>query len=678
MKGYLLIIGTLVIVISVLITLNIFFQQSLQMEMAEQFNKQQLLLSKSIAGNIAAYIHFMKEEVLSVSHVLSKTEISDKKDFNWLTNEVLRNKGMIQANLGILDAKGNIIFSEGDRDMIKPVIPSILKRGRDIWAGNANIIETESSLYIVAPVYEEDRLKEIIFLSVKIHDIAEHFVSNIKSGSRGYAWMMDKSGNLLFHPMQPGMVGRNLYKADTTCFKCHMSFDLEKRIIEGKANNYGRYIAPSGENKIIAFTTANIGNISWIIAVSAPYSEVTHATQQSMKLYSYLIISIFITTSIVSTLLILFNKKRIQAEEIAKRQEELEKYAVELEEKVNKRTSELVSEKEKLNTIVSAIGGGIVLIDKRGKIQWANQMIKDMAGMDITGKACEDICPECSISEFYENHNIDTVIISNLFGEKDKYFQLTTAPVKGDNGDIHGYIRLIQDVTEIKKMEEQIIHSEKLASIGRLAAGIAHEIGNPLTSIFSFVQILREMEEDEFKKESLETIYFHINRISEILKQLSGFSKMPAGEPKKCQANDILETSINLIQYDKKAKNISIVKEFSEPLPEVVLDGNHLSQVFVNLTLNAIDAMPEGGTLTVRSMVKGDDVIVEFEDTGMGIPKEDLPKIFDPFYTTKEKGTGLGLAVSYNIIKKMNGTLIVESESGRGTIFRIAIPYKET
>lgn len=678
MKGYLLIIGTLVIVISVLITLNIFFQQSLQMEMAEQFNKQQLLLSKSIAGNIAAYIHFMKEEVLSVSHVLSKTEISDKKDFNWLTNEVLRKKGMIQAKLGILDAKGNIVFSEGDRDTIRPVIPSILKRGRDIWAGNANIIETESSLYIVAPVYEEDRLKEIIFLSVRIHDIAEHFVSNIKSGSRGYAWMMDKSGNLLFHPMQPGMVGRNLYKADSKCFKCHMSFDLEKRIIEGKANNYGRYIAPSGENKIIAFTTANIGNISWIIAVSAPYSEVTHATQQSMKLYSYLIISIFITTSIVSTLLILFNKKRIHAEEMAKRQEELEKYAVELEEKVNKRTAELVSEKEKLNTIVSAIGGGIVLIDKHGKIQWANQMIKDMAGMDITGKACEDICPECSISEFYEKHNIETVIISNLFGEKDKYFQLTTAPVKGDNGDIHGYIRLIQDVTEIKKMEEQIIHSEKLASIGRLAAGIAHEIGNPLTSIFSFVQILREMEEDEFKKESLETIYFHINRISEILKQLSGFSKMPAGEPKKCQANDILETSINLIQYDKKAKNISIVKELAGALPEVVLDGNHLSQVFVNLTLNAIDAMPEGGTLTVRSMVKGDDVIVEFEDTGMGIPKEDLPKIFDPFYTTKEKGTGLGLAVSYNIIKKMNGTLTVESEAGRGTIFRIAIPYKET
>jgi len=675
-KGYLLIIGTLIVVISALITLNVFFQQSLQMEMAEQFNKQQLLLSRSITDNIKIYMHFMREEVLSAARILSKIDIKTQKDFDWLTNEVLSHKGITKANFGIVDNKGAIVFSEGDKDLLKPVAPEILKQAKNIQSGDTNIMEVPPMVFIIAPVYRQDRPMEVIFLWVKIHEIADHFVSNIKSGSRGYAWMMDKSGNLLYHPIQPGMVGRNLYKADSTCFKCHMSFDLEKRIIEGKANNYGRYIAASGEDKIIAFSTADMGTLSWIIAVSSPYSEVTYATKQSMKLYSYLIISIFITTSIVSALLIVFNKKRIQAEEVAKRQQELERYAFELENKVSERTTELVSEKEKLNTIVSAIGGGIVLIDKHGQIQWANQMIKDMAGMDITGKSCEDVCPDCSISETYSQHNIETMILSNLFGQKDKYFQVTTAPVKGEDGEIHGYIRLIQDVTEMKKMEEQIIHSEKLASIGRLAAGIAHEIGNPLTSIFSFVQILREMEQDDFKKESLETIYFHINRISEILKQLSGFSRMPAGELKKCQINEIIETSINLIQYDKKAKNISIVKELLPSLPEVVCDGNMLSQVFVNLTLNAIDAMPESGTLSVKSMLEGGNVVIRFEDTGMGIPKEDLTRIFDPFYTTKEKGTGLGLAVSYDIIKKMNGILNVESEIDKGSVFTITIPTK--
>ena len=185
------------------------------------------------------------------------------------------------------------------------------------------------------------------------------------------------------------------------------------------------------------------------------------------------------------------------------------------------------------------------------------------------------------------------------------------------------------------------------------------------------------MEEDEFKKESLETIYFHINRISEILKQLSGFSKMPVEELKRHQINEIIETSINLIQYDKRAKNVSIIKKLSPSLPKVIIDGNQLSQVFINLTLNAIDAMSNGGTLTVRSTEIWGNIVIQFEDTGIGIPKEELPKIFDPFYTTKEKGTGLGLAVSYNIIKKMNGTITVESEAGKGSIFTITIPYKE-
>jgi len=243
---------------------------------------------------------------------------------------------------------------------------------------------------------------------------------------------------------------------------------------------------------------------------------------------------------------------------------------------------------------------------------------------------------------------------------------------------VYGYIWLIQDVTEMKKIEEHIGQSEKLASLGRLAAGIAHEIGNPLTSIFSFVQILKESEEDQFKRESLEIVHFHINRITDILKQLSGFTSMPKGEIKECHINEIIEASIDIIYFDKKAKGISIVRDLSADLSNYpcVCDSNQLSQVFVNLTLNAIDSMPNSGKLTVKSMQHNGNIIVQFEDTGFGIQKEELQKIFDPFYTTKEKGTGLGLAVSYDIIKKMNGTITVESEVGKGSIFTVTIPCK--
>ncbi len=678
MKGYFLIIGTLVVVISALITLNIFFQQSLQMEMAEQFNKQQLLLSRSVTENMRAYIHFLKEKVVSDAQVLSKVELRDSRDFSRFSGEILRHGGVIPQAFGIIGTDGSIRFFEGDSEVASTLTQHIVKSAQAASGEQSGAVETVSHLAIFAPLQTGKETRDIVFITIRIQDIANHFIGNIKSGSRGYAWMMDKQGNLLYHPTQPGMVGRNLYSNDATCFRCHVSFDLEKRIIEGKASNYGRYISPSGEDKVIAFSTMAIEGLTWVVAVSAPFSEVTHAIKQSMRLYAYLIISIFLTASIGSVVLIILNKKRIQAVETVKHKEELEQYALELEKKVMERTSELTGEKEKLNTIVSAIGGGIILIDKHGVIQWTNDKIRDMAGKDVTGVSCEEVCVDCKVTGMYTKDDIDTIIMSNLFGQAGRHFQVTTAPIQGEDGVNHGYIRLVQDITEMKKMEEQIMHSEKLASIGRLAAGIAHEIGNPLTSIFSFVQILREMEEDPFKKDSLETIYFHVNRISETLKQLSGFTKMPKEELKQCHVNEILGTSINLMQYDKKAKNIIFEKDLAADIPDIVCDGDQLSQVFVNLTLNAVDAMPDGGTLSVSSALMNGSIVIGFADTGSGIPASDLPKIFDPFYTTKEKGTGLGLAVSYSIIKKMNGVMTVDSEIGKGTTFTITIPVFST
>lgn len=677
MKGYFLIIAVLVVVISVLVTLNLFFQQSLQMEIAEQLNRHQILFSKSIATNIESYVQFMKEEVIEVAHELSEKKNVTKKEFDSLLEEEMKHKGLVKANIGLLDEKGDLLFFKGDEKLTRLAIDDLNKHDLSVKPGHATIIGTPSVVTIVSPVSRAPYPDKTVFFSFAVFDIANRFLANIKEGqiaNKVYAWVIDKKGNLLYHPTQPGMVGRNLYNADASCFKCHVNFDLEKKIVEGKTTNYGRHIAPSGEDKIIAFSVSEIDTLSWIIAMSTPYSEVTRVTGQSMKLYSYLIISIFLTTTLVSAIMIVLNKKRIQAIEIEKRQKELEHYATELENKVNERTAELKSEKEKLDTIVSAIGGGIVLIDIEGRIQWTNKTMLEMAGHDIKGMFCEDICADCNVSGTYIKDDVDTMILSNLFGRRDKFFQITTAPIRGDDGTVHGHIRLIQDVTEIKKMEDQIIHSEKLAAIGRLAAGIAHEIGNPMTSIFSFVQILRDMEEETFKKESLDTIYFHINRVSEILKQLSGFSKMPAGEPKECRVNEIIETSLNLIQYDKKAKSITITKDLSPSLPEITIDGNLLSQVVVNLILNAIDAMPNEGTLTARSFMTVQEIVLQISDTGLGISREDMPRIFDPFYTTKEKGTGLGLAVSYNIIKKMNGALTVESEAGKGTVFSITLP----
>jgi C4-dicarboxylate-specific signal transduction histidine kinase len=674
MKGYVIIIGILVLVVSALITLNIFFQQTLQMEMAEQFNKQQLLLATAEASNIQSYVNSLKDELWHIAVVVSGLKIKENRDFGRLTTEFFKGKDMIATDIVFFDTTGKVLFSKGEAPPDKAGRDNLLTKIRDFCSGKTLIEQDSKKLQIAAPVCRADTLEGVVLLSLGIQDVAKEFLSPIKSGSRGYAWMMDGKGDLLYHPTQPGMVGKNLYKTDASCFKCHMSFDVEKKIIEGKGDYYGRHVAPSGEDKVLAFSSASIGDSKWIVAVSAPYSEVTRTIQRSMRFYSWLIISIFITTSIVSVMLIFFYRKRARAEELEKHQKELEKYAEDLERKVNKRTEELLSEKEKLNTIVSAIGSGIILLDMKGRIQWINQTMKEIAGRDITGMFCEEIMADSQVVGSYAVDEMQTEILSNLFGKADKYFQVTTAPVKGAGGEIHGYIRLMQDVTELKKMEEQMMHSEKLASLGRLTAGITHEIGNPLTSVFSFVQILKEMEQDGFKKESLETIYFHISRIADILKQLSGFSKTPPVELKPWKVNSLIESSLSLIQYDKRAKDVTIVRDLWADMPEITTDGNQLSQVIVNIVLNAVDAMPAGGTLTIKSRVKDGQIVITFEDTGIGISKENISRIFDPFFTTKEKGTGLGLAVSYSIVKKLNGSLAVESEMNRGSKFVITLP----
>ena len=674
MKRYLVIVGILAVIILSLVALNVFFQRSLQMEMAEQFNNQQLLLAKTEASRIEGYLSVIKEDILHVAQMAAVMNVPKEADFRLLTDAVCRHIGDIKRRVVFLDSQGSIRFTRGTMAIQELDDKYFMQAVKSGCQSNVVIEQGMKRLRLTAPVCQSDSLRGALIVFIDLQDIATMFLSPIKSGSRGYAWMMDEKGNLLYHPTQPDMVGRNLYKTDSSCFKCHKSFDVEKKIIEGSGDFHGRYIAPSGEDKILAYSTTSVGESKWIVAVSAPYSEVTMQIRKSTKYYSLLIMFIILTTSFSSLLLIFFFRKKAKAEEIERHKEVLEKYAEELEQKVEIRTKELSTEKEKLNTIVNAIGGGIVLLDTQRKILWINQTMKNIAGRDITGMACEEICSDFTVVGSYEENGLQTEILSNLFGMSDRYFQMTTAPVKGEDGEVHGYIKLVQDVTELKRAEEQMMHSEKLASLGRLTSGIAHEIGNPLTSVFSFVHMLREMEHDEFKKETIETIYFHMKRIADILKQLSSFSKMPPMELKPSKVNSLLEDSLSLIQYDKRVQDITIMKDLWPDMPEITTDGNQLRQVFVNMILNAADAMPQGGTLTIRSRKNADSVVIDFQDTGVGIAAEDLSRIFDPLYTTKEKGTGLGLAVSYRIIKKLNGNMTAESEPNKGSRFVITLP----
>jgi PAS domain S-box-containing protein len=246
------------------------------------------------------------------------------------------------------------------------------------------------------------------------------------------------------------------------------------------------------------------------------------------------------------------------------------------------------------------------------------------------------------------------------------------------SGARKGYVLVLEDITEKKKIEEELFRATKHASVGRLAAGVSHEVGNPLASISSLVQEMLAEDVSPFVKGSLTTINQHVNRIARIVRNLGDFARLYPRQRVPTSLKDILENTLNLVRYDKYFKKIAIRTDV-EDIPSLKIDPDQIEQVFLNLLLNARDAMPEGGELNIS--VRQADSLVEmvFADTGTGIDAEVKDKIFDPFFSTKgpTKGTGLGLSICYSIIKDHGGTIEIDSEKNKGTKFIIKIPIEK-
>jgi len=227
----------------------------------------------------------------------------------------------------------------------------------------------------------------------------------------------------------------------------------------------------------------------------------------------------------------------------------------------------------------------------------------------------------------------------------------------------------------------QLTRSERLAAIGRLAAGVAHEINNPLTGVLTFAHmLLKSAPENSQEKEDLETIIEATTRCRDIVRSLLNFSRQNAPRKKRSDVNDLVRQALTLTRNQARIAGVNFVEKLESDLPSLVIDPNQIQEVVVNVIVNATDAMPDGGDLTVHTgTVEEEDVtwvVLEISDTGHGISAEDLERIFDPFFTTKQadKGTGLGLAVSYGIVAEHNGHITVSSEVNRGTTVTIRLP----
>ena len=278
-----------------------------------------------------------------------------------------------------------------------------------------------------------------------------------------------------------------------------------------------------------------------------------------------------------------------------------------------------------------------------------------------------------------------TIRTHDELGELSESFNNMIAELKHSRDAIEGWTQTLEHrvqerTRELQQVQDQLIHAGKMAALGELAAGVAHEINNPLTGVLTFSSLLlKKVDENHPWRKDLETIVQQTSRCRNIVKGLLDFARQRKPDKKQWDIHTLLERTIGLVEKQAPFQNIQIIKEFKMDLPMLYLDGDQIQQIFMNIILNAGDAMARGGgTLTIKTESRDGMAEVSFKDTGPGISKEHLSKLFDPFFTTKEtgKGTGLGLAISYGIVQSHGGDIKVESEEKKGAIFRIRLPIE--
>jgi two-component system sensor histidine kinase HydH len=340
------------------------------------------------------------------------------------------------------------------------------------------------------------------------------------------------------------------------------------------------------------------------------------------------------------------------------------------------------------DNVVERMPVGLVALDGNGRIISFNQAAEAtlrLSSDQVTGRAASEVLPRQVLDLVAALKDSTRTAIGREFDWTFRDGSLvpldvTLSSLKGEDGTLWGTIILCRDLTEVQSLKREVETTRRLASLGRLAAGIAHEIRNPLSSIKGFATYFKERYRDNpDDQKTSEIMMQEVDRLNRVITQLLEFARPPAIQKKRASLQSLIQRSLKMIESQTSAKGIQVLSDLPSNIQGVDLDPDGINQVLLNLYLNAIEAMERGGTLTVSlSKREGSPwVKLTVSDTGTGISKEDLEHVFDPYFTTKQTGTGLGLAIVHKIIEAHRGEVRVESEVGRGTTVFVLLPAAE-
>ena len=334
--------------------------------------------------------------------------------------------------------------------------------------------------------------------------------------------------------------------------------------------------------------------------------------------------------------------------------------------------------------IVESMVDGLISVDREGRIVTLNRQALEILGSGrdaLEGRKISEVLG-VGIGNFLlaargKTSVRDREIELPRKPEGGLPLNVSVAPLRDDGGQEMGAVLLIRDLREIRALQEKVARGERLASLGRLAAGMAHEIRNPLSSIRGFAQYFVKRFSGQPEEQGYASVMVkEVDRMNRVISELLDFARPKELRRESCVLDTIAENALKLLEKDLEARKTVVTKNYEAGLPPVLADHDQISQVFINLLLNAMESMPEGGEIRIGLRRSGPSPAVEIliADTGGGIPEEDLGKIFEPFFSRKRKGTGLGLAIVHQIVTGHRGEIGVESRQGEGTTFRVRLP----
>ncbi|MFJ7512633.1 transporter substrate-binding domain-containing protein [Peribacillus simplex] len=400
-------------------------------------------------------------------------------------------------------------------------------------------------------------------------------------------------------------------------------------------------------------------------------------TQRLRKTLLYLEIGLFLTFIVIS--LILWWNLSLKRE-VAKRTEQIEHVNKDLEEKMLLLEENIHFQQQVLNSAYSSL----ITLNQQGLVSMINVRAMEYLELDgnVVRKPFQDLpiacfIPEKVIKAALEKKRVflQKETVWSQYSSKKRHITYSVYPIQTMAGESVGAVLNFFDITEQKQLERKVAQDDRLRSLGQLVAGIAHEIRNPLTAILTYTQLLpKKFASADFRKFFSEQVTSEITRLNTLINDLLDYARPKKSEPATFSLNETMEGIELLLKPKIKEKNLRIVREFAGEI-QTTADTQQIKQVLVNVILNAIQASNIGGTLIFRAYYRDMFTVVEIEDEGIGISEEDIDKIFEPFYTRKPNGVGLGLSISYQLVKENDGTIETRSEVGKGTVVTICLQH---